>query len=114
MFAWHPTPGRLDEHPFGRHQRPPSHLDILIRSRIQRLGILASTVLAPTYYSGTITHARRVGEGAAVFAGALRLVEGRKVVRETGDGLLEDGVLDPIPWPTVIGGPEAVETDFPC
>ena len=97
MFAWHPTPGRRDERPFGRHQRPPSHLDIPVRSRVQRLGIVASTVLTPTYYSGTITHARRVGEGATVFASALRLVEGRKVVREAGDRLLEDGVLDPIP-----------------
>ena len=110
MFAWHPTPGRLDERPFGRHRRPPSHIDILIRSQLQRLGILASTVLTLTYYSWTIAHARRVSEGAAVFADALRLVEGRKVIREAGDGLLEDGVL----WPTVAGGPEAVEVDFPC
>ena len=114
MFAWHPTPGRRNEGPFGRHRCPPSDLDILIGSRIQRLGTLASTVLTPTYYSGTIAHARRVGEGAAVFADALRLVEGRIVVREAGDGLLEDGVLDTIPLPTVVGGPEAVEADFPC
>lgn len=114
MFAWHPTPGRRDERPFGWHRRLLSHLDIPIRSRIQRLGIVASTVLTPTYHSGTVAHARRVGEGAAVFTGALRLVERREVVGDTGDGLLEDGVRDPISSPTVVGGPEAVEADFPC
>ena len=114
MFAWHPTSGRRDEGPFGRHRRPLSHLDIPIWSQIQRLGIVASTVLTPTYYSGTVTHASRVGEGAAVFAGTLRLVEGREVVGEAGDGLLEDGILNPIPLPTVVRGPEAVEADFPC
>ena len=114
MFTWHPTSSRLDEHPFGGHRCPPSHLDIPIRSRIQRLGIVASTVFTLTYYSGTIAHARRVGEGTAVFAGALRLIEGRKVVGEVGGGLFEDGVKYPIPWPTVIRGPEAIKADFPC
>lgn len=114
MFAWHPTPSRLDDRPFGRHWRPPSHLDIPIRSRIQRLGIVASTVFTLTYYSETIAHARRVGEGTAVFASALRLVEGRKVVGEVGGGLFEDGVKYPITWPSVIRGPEAVKAGFPC
>ena len=75
---------------------------------------MASTVLTTTHHSGTVAHARRVGEGAAIFAGALRLVEGREVIGEAGDGLLEDRVLDPSPRPTVVGGSEAVEVDFPC
>ena len=49
-----------------------------------------------------------------MLAGALRLVEGWEVVGEAGDGLLEDRVLDAIPWSTVVGGPEAVEVEFPC
>ena len=85
-----------------------------MRSRIQRLGIVASTVFTLTYYSGTIAHARRVGKETAVFAGALRLVEGRKVVGEVDGGVFGDRVKYPIPWPTVARGPEAVEANFPC
>ena len=74
---------------------------------------MASIVFTRTHHSGTVAHARRVGEGAAVFTGALRLVEGREVVGEARDRLLEDGVLDSILFPTVVGGPEAIKADFP-
>jgi hypothetical protein len=51
---------------------------------------MATGVFAPTHHSRTVAHARRVGEGAAVFTGALGLVERWKVVREAGNGLLEE------------------------
>lgn len=43
-------------------------------------------------------------------SGALGLVEGWEVVRETDDGILEDGELDS----AIGGGTEAIEAQFPC
>jgi hypothetical protein len=107
MLPWHPTPSRRDERPFSRHRRPP-HFDVPIRSRIRRLGSVA--VFTSTHHPGTVARACCVGEGATVFANALGLVEGRVVVGETGDGLLEEREL----VSTVSGGPKAVEAGFPC
>lgn len=71
---------------------------------------MATAVFTPAHHSRTIAHACRVGEGAAIFAGALGLVERWKVVREAGNRLLEERK----PVPTVGGGAKAVEADFPC
>lgn len=71
---------------------------------------MATTIFTPTRHSGTVAHAHRFGEGAAVFAGALGLVERREVVGEAGDRLLEEGEF----VSAVVGGAEAVEADFPC
>lgn len=71
---------------------------------------MATVPFAPTHHSGTVAHARRVGEGAPVFAGALGLVERWKVVREAGNGLLEERET----VPAVGGGAKAVEANFPC
>jgi hypothetical protein len=67
-------------------------------------------VFASTHHPWSVAQARRVGEGATVLAGALGLIEGREVIGEASNGLLEERV----PFSAVARGAKAVEADFPC